>query len=107
MIVVSDACTINIMSVNDDSSIVIDDSRVMLQMVEPLTDDSRGTIYEHNMYIVQATGLVFAGKALTLLTTNRLIWKGLTVANILAYIARSSLMLLAKKIRLLYNFLRL
>ena len=59
---------------------------MVLQIATPLTDDSRGTIYEHNMYIVLATGLVFALKALTLLATNRLIWKGLPVANILAYV---------------------
>ncbi len=33
--------------------IVIDDSRLI---VVSLTDDSRGVIYNHNMFIVQATG---------------------------------------------------
>jgi hypothetical protein len=43
------------MSVNDASSIVIDDSRVMLQIVAQLTDDSRGIIYDFNMFTLQAT----------------------------------------------------
>ncbi len=43
------------MSENDASGIVIDDSRVMLQIVVSLTDDSRGIIYNKNMVIVQAT----------------------------------------------------
>ena len=45
------------MSGNDISRIVIDDSRVLLQIVASLTDDSRGVIYNRNMFIVQATGL--------------------------------------------------
>ncbi len=45
------------MSVNDASCIVIDDSRVMLQIVASLTDDSRGMIYECNIFIVQVTEL--------------------------------------------------
>ncbi len=44
------------MSENDESRIIIDDSRVTLQIVASLTDDSRGVIYDHNMIIVQATG---------------------------------------------------
>ncbi len=44
------------MSVNDASKIVIDAFRVMLQVVVSLTDDSRGVIYGHNMFIVQAAG---------------------------------------------------
>ncbi len=47
------------MSVNDTSGIVIDDSRVMLQIVESLTDDSRAVIYNCNMFIVQATVVDF------------------------------------------------
>jgi hypothetical protein len=42
------------MSVNDTSRIVIDDSRVSLQIVASLTDDSRGIIYDCNTFIVQA-----------------------------------------------------
>ncbi len=45
------------MSVNDASRIVIPYSRVMLQIVTSLMDDSRGIIYYHNMLIVQATGM--------------------------------------------------
>ncbi len=44
------------MSVNNGSWIVIDASRVMLQMVASLNGNSRGIIYIHNMFIVQATG---------------------------------------------------
>jgi hypothetical protein len=42
------------MNVNDASRIVIDDSRMMLQIVASLTDNSRGIIYNGNMLIVQA-----------------------------------------------------
>jgi len=45
------------MSVNDASRIVIDDSRVMLQIVVSLTDDSSCVIYNCNMFIVQANGV--------------------------------------------------
>ncbi len=44
------------MSVNNASRIVIDKSIVMLQTVASLTDDSRGIVYDHNMFIVQANG---------------------------------------------------
>ncbi len=44
------------MSVNDACRIVIDDSKVMLQIVASLTDDSRGIIYDSNMFIIQAIG---------------------------------------------------
>ncbi len=43
------------MSVNDASRIVIDNSRVTLQIVSSLTDDSGGIIYCCNMFIVQDT----------------------------------------------------
>jgi hypothetical protein len=42
------------MSENDASRIIIDSSRVMLQIVASLTDDFRGVIYNPNMFIVQA-----------------------------------------------------
>ncbi len=45
------------MSVNDASRIITDDSRVMLQIVASLTDDSRGIIYDHSMFMAQATVL--------------------------------------------------
>ncbi len=35
---------------NDAFTIIIDDSRVMHQIVAPLADDSRGIIYERNMF---------------------------------------------------------
>jgi hypothetical protein len=44
------------MSVNDTSRMIIDNSRVVVQIVASLTDDSRGDIYDRNMFIVQATG---------------------------------------------------
>ncbi len=34
----------------------------MLKIVASLTDDSRGIIYDHNIFIVEATGLIFASK---------------------------------------------
>jgi hypothetical protein len=43
------------MSVNDASKIELDDSRVVLQIVALLTDNSRGIIYECNVFIIQAT----------------------------------------------------
>ncbi len=52
------------MSVNDASRIVIDNSRVMLQIVASLTDNSIGVIYNRNMFIVQATEMTsFRGQA--------------------------------------------
>ncbi len=42
------------MSKNDASRIIIDDSRVMLQIVASLTVDSMGIKYNRNMFIVQA-----------------------------------------------------
>jgi hypothetical protein len=43
------------MSVNDVSRIIIDDSKVMLQIVAPFTDNSRGVIYNCRIFIVQAS----------------------------------------------------
>ncbi len=45
------------MSVKDASKIVIDDSRVMLQIVMSLTNGSMGVIYDCNMFLVQATSV--------------------------------------------------
>ncbi len=45
------------MSINDASRIIINDSRVMLQIVMPLNDESRRIIYNHKMFIVQETGV--------------------------------------------------
>ncbi len=42
------------MSVNDASRIAIGDSTSMLQIVASLADDSRGIIYDCNMFIAQA-----------------------------------------------------
>ncbi len=46
------------MSLNDASRIVIDNSIVMLQMVAPLIDHSRGIMYNSNMFIIPATDLL-------------------------------------------------
>ncbi len=45
------------MIVNDGSKIIIDNSRMMLQIVASLTDNSRGVIYiyNRNMFIAKAT----------------------------------------------------
>jgi len=43
------------MSVNDACRIIIDDSRVMLQIVASLTNNTRGVIYDCNMFTAQAT----------------------------------------------------
>jgi hypothetical protein len=40
---------------SNPSTILIDVSRVMLHIVTSLTDDSRGIIYDCNMFVVQAT----------------------------------------------------
>ncbi len=40
------------MSVNDASRIVIDDSRVTLQIAASLNDDTTGDIYVRDMFIV-------------------------------------------------------
>ncbi len=48
------------MCVHDASRIAIDGSRVTLQIVASLTDDSRGVIYDGKMFIVQDTGWVLA-----------------------------------------------
>ncbi len=50
------------MSANDASMIVTYDSSMMLQIVVSLTDASIGIIYEHYMFIVQATGIVYTRK---------------------------------------------
>jgi len=42
------------MSVNDTSRIIINDTRVILQIVDSLTDNSGGIIYDCNMFRVQA-----------------------------------------------------
>ncbi len=53
------------MSVNDVSEIVIEDSRVTLQIVALLIVNSRGVVYNHNMFIVQAIGVIFTKHLMT------------------------------------------
>ncbi len=43
------------MSVNHNSRIIIDGSRVMLQIVASLTDDSRGFIYDCDVFIIESS----------------------------------------------------
>jgi len=45
------------MSVSDTSRIIIDDSRVTLQMLASLAGNSIDVIYNSNVFIVQATYL--------------------------------------------------
>jgi hypothetical protein len=40
------------MSVNDATRIIIDDSRVALQIVASLIDNTGGVFYDHNVFIV-------------------------------------------------------
>jgi len=47
------------MSINDASRIIIDDSRVMHQIVASLTDDSRGIIYDRNGIIYNHNGIIY------------------------------------------------
>ncbi len=54
------------MSVNDTSRIVIDDSRVTLQIVASLTDNSAGILYNSNMSIPMSITLTPIG-AITML----------------------------------------
>ncbi len=39
-------------------TIVNDDSRVINKLEASLTDDARVIIYDHHMFIIQATGLI-------------------------------------------------
>ncbi len=45
------------MSVSDAYRIIIDDFRMTLQTVMSLTDNSRGIIYDQNIFIVQAAAV--------------------------------------------------
>ncbi len=60
------------MSVNDVFRITIDNSRVMLQIVVSLTDDSRGIIYDCNLFIVQASGSKYKTRVELAKSTNTL-----------------------------------
>ncbi len=44
------------MRVYDPSRIILDDSRVMLQILASVTDNSRGVIYNRNVFMVQVNG---------------------------------------------------
>jgi hypothetical protein len=52
----------------------------MLQTVASLIDDARVVIYDHNMFIIQATGLLYGCRFLSASANIRL-----TVINTLAY----------------------
>jgi hypothetical protein len=49
-------------------TIVNDDSSVIIKWSFKLIDAARGIIYDRHMFIVQATGIIIAGKALNLPT---------------------------------------
>ncbi len=44
------------MSVNENSGIIIVDSKAVLQIAASLTDNPRSIIYNGNMFVEQATG---------------------------------------------------
>jgi hypothetical protein len=44
------------MIISDASRSVVKDFRVMLQLVASLTNNSRGIIYDLNMFIIEFTG---------------------------------------------------
>jgi hypothetical protein len=46
--------------------IVNDDSGIVTELDTSLTDDARVIIYDHHMFIVQATGLIFESKGTAL-----------------------------------------
>jgi len=46
------------MSENDTSRIIIDDTRVTLQIVVSLINNYRCIIYNHNVFIGMATGVI-------------------------------------------------
>jgi hypothetical protein len=72
------------MNVNDAYRIIIDDSRVMFQIIASHTDDSRGVIYNCKMFKVKATGAYPSH----LLVGIRLGWKSLSETNAQAYYKR-------------------
>ncbi len=45
------------MSANGTTRSIIDDSRVTLQIVASITDNSRGVTYDCNMFIILATSV--------------------------------------------------
>jgi hypothetical protein len=49
--------------------IVNDDSRVVIKLETPLTDDARVVIYDRHMFIIPATGVV--GLALSMWTIKK------------------------------------
>ncbi len=62
------------MSVTDAFMIIIDDSRVMLQIVASLTDYSRAVIYNRNVFILLATDVVLPN--ILLKNLQSLLWQG-------------------------------
>ncbi len=84
------------MCVNDASRIIIGNSRVTIRVVASLTDDSRGVIYDRNVFIVQATGCGLAklltnifkaecilGAITTSITTRSIMALSVTTFNIM------------------------
>ncbi len=47
----------------DDSRRIINKCNKMHQIVASLTDDTRGVIYNHDIFTIQVKSLIFASKA--------------------------------------------
>jgi hypothetical protein len=73
------------MNVNDASRIVIDDCRMMLQIVASLTDNSKGIIYNGNMLKVQARNNT-KGVSITVPLTSSLTGLELAVRQLKIYV---------------------
>jgi len=61
----------------DASRIIINDSRVMLQIVLPVTYYSRGVVYDCNMFIAQATGVLYQSLSFCLISLLFIKLKGI------------------------------
>ncbi len=71
------------MSVNDASRIISDDSRVMLQIVVSLTDDSRVNIYNCNMFIAQANDILLTAQFIGVIYSIVTLTSGANVIKLL------------------------
>ncbi len=92
-IVMNDKCTM-VVSQPLVMSLITTVNR-MSQFGASLTDNSRVIIYDRNMFIIQATRVMFLGvvlldRLLTLPSTIRLGWMGLSRTKYQAYLAHSS-----------------
>ncbi len=69
-------------------TIINDNSSIVSKWGYKLIDYTRGIIYDHNIFIIQANGLYSNCKLLALPANIGLRWKLLTVTNTLAYNGR-------------------